>query len=88
MNTMYFQDIVKGQYGRKIAYTDVSQINESNIVKVLGDAIGIFNFNRAAIKYLWTYKNGDQPVLYREKTIRDDVCNKVVENRAWEIVHS
>lgn len=83
---MYFQDIVHGQYGRKIAYTDVEQINEGNVVKVLGNALGVFNYNRIAIKYLWDYKNGDQPILYREKTIRDDVNNKVVENHAWEIV--
>lgn len=86
MNKEFFQDIVDGRYGRKIAYTDVEQINESNVVKVLGNAIGTFNFNRKAIKYLWTYKNGDQPVLYREKTIRDDIINHVVENHAWEIV--
>ena len=85
-NKMYFQDIVNGQYGRKIAYTDVSEINEGNVVKVLGNALGVFNFNRTAIRYLWNYKNGDQPVLYREKTIRDDIINKVVENHAWEIV--
>lgn len=82
---MYFQDVVNGQYGRKIAYTDALQITEQNVVKVLGDCIGTFNKNRQAIKYLWNYKNGDQPSLYRTKTIRDDVCNKVVENRAWEI---
>lgn len=85
MNSMTFQDIVKGRYGRKIAYTDVEQITADNVVKVLGNAIGVFNFNKVAIKYLWDYKNGDQPSLYRTKTIRDDVCNKVVENRAWEI---
>ena len=85
MNSMTFQDIVKGRYGRKIAYTDVERITADNVVKVLGNAIGVFNFNKIAIKYLWDYKNGDQPSLYRTKTIRDDVCNKVVENRAWEI---
>ena len=85
MNKLTFQDIVNGRYGRKIAYTDVERITADNVVKVLGNAIGVFNLNREAIKYLWDYKNGDQPSLYREKTIRDDVCNRVVENRAWEI---
>ena len=37
MNTMKFQDLVKGCHGRKIAYTDVEQITEDNIVKVIGD---------------------------------------------------
>lgn len=85
-NRMPFQDIVKGQYGRKIAYTDVERITEENVVKVVGDNIGTFYFNRRAIEYLWAYKNGDQPALYREKSIRDDVLNHVVENHAWEIV--
>ena len=86
MNRMLFQDLVKGQYGRKIAYTDVSEITESNIVSVVGSCVGAFNFNKPIFKYLWDYKNGDQPALYRRKTVRDDVNNKVVENHAWEIV--
>lgn len=86
MNKHTFQDLVKGRYGRKIAYTNYDRVDSSNIVKVLGETIGIFTFNKAAIKYLWTYKNGDQPALYRSKTIRDDIVNKVVENHAWEIV--
>ena len=85
-NKMYFQDIVNGQYGRKIAYTDVERVTEDNVVKVLGDSLGTFYFNRRAIEYLWNYKNGDQPALYREKSIRDDIINHVVENHAWEIV--
>lgn len=85
-NTMNFQDIVNGQYGRKIAYTDADRITRDNIVRVLGECIGTFNFNKTAIQYLWNYKNGDQPALYRQKTIRDDVLNHVVENHAWEIV--
>ena len=83
---MYFQEVVNGQYGRKIAYTDATQITEQNVVKVLGECIGVFNTNRQAIQYLWNYKNGDQPVLYRTKTVRDDINNKVVENHAWEVV--
>lgn len=86
MNNYFFNKIVNGRFGRKIAYTSVPEITEANVVKVVGDCIGIHNFNRAAIRYLWTYKNGDQPALYRTKTIRDDIVNKVVENHAWEIV--
>ena len=86
MNRMLFQDLVKGNYGRKIAYTDVTEITENNVLDVVGACIGVFNSNKAAIKYLWDYKNGDQPALYRKKVVRDDVLNKVVENHAWEIV--
>nr|DAT84059.1 MAG TPA: hypothetical protein [Bacteriophage sp.] len=33
MNTMYFQDLVRGCYGRKIAYTNVDTITRDNVVK-------------------------------------------------------
>lgn len=86
MNRSSLQDIVRGRYGRKIAYADVDEITIDNVVKVVSNAIGTFYFNKPVIKYLWDYKNGDQPILYREKKIRDDIVNKVVENHAWEIV--
>lgn len=86
MNTMYLQDLVRGRYGRKTAYADVDEITEENVVRVVGSCIGIHNWNKPIFKYLWDYKNGDQPSLYREKSIREDVNNPVVENHAWEIV--
>lgn len=86
MNRMYLQDLVKGRYGRKIAYADVEKITEDNILKVVGDCIGVFNWNKPIFKYLWDYKKGDQPIRYRQKVIRDDVNNPIVENHAWEIV--
>lgn len=86
MNRLHLQDIVKGKYGRKIAYVDVEEVNESNVIAIVGECIGIFYENRTVAKYLWDYKNGDQPILYRKKVIRDDVNNPVVENHAWELV--
>ena len=86
MNTMHLQDLVKGRYGRKIAYADVESITEDNVVKVVGDCIGVFYWNKSIFKYLWDYKNGDQPIRYRKKKVRDDVNNPIVENHAWEIV--
>ena len=86
MNNKTLQDLVKGRYGRKIAYCDYEYVDESNVLDVLAKTIGVFYWNRPIIKYLWDYKNGDQPALYRVKTMRDDIINKVVENHAWEIV--
>ena len=85
-NRLSFNEIVNGRFGRKIAYADVDRIDESNVVKVVGSVLGVFEFNKRAIEYLYNYYKGDQPVLYRTKTIRDDVNNKVVENHAYEIV--
>lgn len=86
MNTQYFHDLVKGRYGRKIAYADVEQITAGNIVKVVGNCIGAFYFNKTIIRYLWNYYKGDQPVLYRTKIQNADITNKVSENHAYEIV--
>lgn len=86
MNTQYFHDLVKGRYGRKIAYTDVETITADNIVKVVGSCIGAFYFNKTIIRYLWNYYKGDQPVLYRTKVQNADITNKVPENHAYEIV--
>jgi SPP1 family phage portal protein len=85
-NTLPFQEIVCGNYGRKIAYTDVERITVANVVKVIGDCIGVFYGNKTAIRYLWRYYKGDQPVLYRTKISNEDIINKIVENHAYEIV--
>lgn len=85
-NTMYFQDLVKGNYGRKIAYTDAERITDDNVVKVIGQCIGVFYGNKTAIRYLWRYYKGDQPVLYRTKVSNEDITNKILENHAYEIV--
>lgn len=85
-NTMKFQDLVHGVYGRKIAYTDVDKITPQNVVKVIGDCIGVFYGNKIAIRYLWRYYKGDQPTLYRTKITNEDITNKIVENHAYEIV--
>lgn len=86
MNKRSFNDLVRGCYGRKIAYTNVQTINAENVVKVIGSCIGAFYWNKTAIKYLWDYYKGDQPVLYRTKLSNEDILNKVVENHAYEIV--
>jgi SPP1 family phage portal protein len=85
-NTQYFHDLVKGRYGRKIAYANVEQITADNIRNVVGNCIGAFYFNKTVIRYLWNYYKGDQPVLYRTKVQNADITNKVSENHAYEIV--
>ena len=84
MNKQYFQDIVKGEYGRQVATTDVEVITKDNVVDVLNATVHVLTANYAAANYLWNYKKGDQPVLYRTNTIREDVNNPVCENHAWE----
>lgn len=86
MNKEPLQKLVRGTYGRKIAYVEVEEVTESNVLSIVAKAISVLSWNKPVIKYLWDYKKGDQPVLYRTKTVRDDILNTVVENHAWEIV--
>lgn len=86
MNRYEFNQIVHGCFGRKTAYADVETVDENNILEIVGKSTGIFYFNKTAINYLWNYMKGDQPILYREKVVRKDINNKVVENHAYEIV--
>lgn len=73
-------------YGRRIITTDAPVINSSNVVSEIEKAMFNHILNRAESEYLWNYYRGRQPILYREKKIRPEICNKIVENRANEIV--
>ena len=73
-------------YGRKTITTDVVNITSENVVEVLEKAMQTHIFNRSDIDYLWRYYRGEQPILLRKKQVRPEICNKIVENRANEIV--
>ena len=73
-------------YGRRVITTDVTEITAENVVEVLEEAMKLHEKNRSEIDYLWKYFKGEQPILQREKTVRPEICNKIVENRANEIV--
>lgn len=86
MNKQKLQDLVRGEYGRKTAYVDFTEVTPDNLLKIVNKGVSTLNWNRGIIRYLRDYYKGDQPALYREKTIRDDINNPVVENHAFEIV--
>ena len=73
-------------FGRRVIYTEVAEITEGNVIDVLQKALQIHLMNQADIDYLYRYYRGDQPILYREKPIRPEINNQIVENRANEIV--
>lgn len=45
-NRMFFHELVKGNYGRKIAYADVEEVNEDNILDIVGDTLETFYYNK------------------------------------------
>ena len=73
-------------HGRRVITTDVAEITQGNVVEVLEEAMKLHEKNRAEIEYLFKYFKGDQPILQRNKTVRPEICNRIVENRANEIV--
>ena len=73
-------------YGRRVITTDATEITSGNIIAELNKAFDVHNLNRNEIEYLWNYYRGKQPILQRVKTVRPEICNKIVENRANEIV--
>ena len=73
-------------HGRRVITTDVAEITANNVVEVLEEAMKLHEKNRSEIDYLWKYYKGEQPILQRTKTVRPEICNRIVENRANEIV--
>lgn len=72
--------------GRRQIYTDKAVIDKSNILEVLGEAFAIHEINRAEMLYLFEYVKGKQPILTREKQIRSEINEKIVDNMASEIL--
>lgn len=75
-----------GHFGRKKIFTDVTEITRDNVLEVLRKALITHWSNKADMEYLYAYYKGRQPVLNREKEVRPEIKNMVVENRANEIV--
>lgn len=72
--------------GRTVIYTDVEEIDASNVLDVLKTAVGVHDQNAKDIEYLYEYYKGQQDILDRVKEIRPEIQNDIVENRAKEIV--
>ena len=74
-----------GLFGRIEVLTGVDEITRDNIQMVLSECMAIHWFNAAQIDYLYRYNRGMQPVLNRQKKVRPEINNRVVENHASEV---
>jgi len=72
--------------GRKQILTTVREITPENVCAILQKALAVHRANASDIDYLYDYYKGNQTILERVKLIRPDICYKVVENHADEIV--
>ena len=73
-------------FGRQTIYAAVDEVTAFNVVEVIRTTAAEHERNRTEIEYLYNYYRGKQPILFREKTVRPEICNRIVENRANEIV--
>ncbi len=72
--------------GRKKILVNTESITSENIIKYLKEAINTHEKNQREENYLYEYYKGNQPILSREKKIRPTINNKIVVNKANEIV--
>ena len=73
-------------FGREVITHDEVVVTDENILTILDKVMNVHNKNRGEIQYLWDYYKGKQPILARDKKVRPEICNRIVENRANEIV--
>lgn len=75
-----------GLTGRKKIKTPVKEITAQNVRDVLAKTLPDHIRNAAEMTYLWDYYRGKQDIRLKEKYARENINNKVVVNRANEIV--
>ena len=91
MEKYMFTEIVtfdEAYFGRKVLkYADTTNLTYTKVAEILDS--GIFRMhleNADDINDLYWFYRGNQPILNRVKEIRPEIANKVVENRAFEVV--
>ena len=72
-------------FGRQKIFTSESKITKDNIIDIVNFSLSAHMKNSAEMDYLYWYRRGRQPILGREKKIRPEIKNIVVENHAKEI---
>ncbi len=73
-------------FGRKKIFIPTENINRDNIISLTNSALSIHFRNLMQEEYLYWYKRGMQPILHKKKEVRPEINNKIVVNKASEIV--
>ena len=86
-NTVNKNAVVRNDmYGRLDIYASFDDITEENLVSELNSALVYHVMNMLQEEFLYWYTRGVQPILNRQKDIREDIMNVVQVNTAAEIV--
>lgn len=75
-------------FGRRVLkYSlDKKDLTAEKIMQILPEVLREHEKNAKEINYLYRYYKGFQPILKKEKNVRPEINNKVLENHAFEIV--
>jgi SPP1 family phage portal protein len=74
-------------YGRTVLRARSPEVLDAHSIgEILNVVMPIHYENQEDIEYCYNYYRGIQPILDRPKEIRDDINNKIVENRAFEAI--
>ena len=72
--------------GRQVIYSAEKEVTRANLIDIFTAAYNVHQKNASDIDYLYNYYKGKQPILNRTKAVREEINNKIVVNRANEIV--
>ena len=72
--------------GRRKIFTSEEEFSEDNIVNVVNEILGLHMFNVMQEEYLYWYRRGVQPVLWRSREVRPELVKHIVNNNANQIV--
>lgn len=73
--------------GRKKIILDYDFVTDENVVNIINDSLPLHVVNQSEIGYLYNYYKGRQPILDKEREYQQEINNKVLENRASQIVN-
>ncbi len=82
------RDFQRVFFGRRVLTSSLTkeQLTGEEIKKILPQVLREHEKNAREINYLYNYYKGKQPILLKEKPVRPEINNKVLENHAFEIV--
>jgi SPP1 family phage portal protein len=72
-------------YGRRVIYTDATEITAANVADEVRKAITVHESNRADIEKLYGYFCGKTGILSKKKEVREEINHKICENHCHEI---
>ena len=75
-------------FGRRVLRTSLTkkELTAEKIRQILPQVLREHEKNANEIGYLYNYYKGKQPILKKQKVVRPEINNKVLENHAFEIV--